>query len=152
MFKMTKRFLAISAILLILLCTTVFICMGMFLDEKSKEAISEIGTIYMSEMSQQIHQKFDAIIDLQLSKTEGIVRRTPEENVQYGDEMIRELTLSAQVRDFTYLGLYTKDGQEQIIYGNPIKVVDEEEFYEILNDVLKEETRRMTSGLDINGN
>lgn len=147
MFKMTKRFFAISGICLIALCSAVFVWIGSYMNQKSEKAITEIGAIYMSEMSKQIHQKFDAIIDLKLSQAQGIVKRTPQENAQYGNAMIQELALSAEIREFTYLALYTEDEQQQIIYGNPVKIVKPEEFSEILKD----KSKRVTTGFDENG-
>ncbi len=147
MFKMTKRFFAISGICLIALCSAVFVWIGSYMNQKSEKAITEIGAIYMSEMSKQIHQKFDAIIDLKLSQAQGIVKRTPQEDVWYGDAMIQELALSAEIREFTYLALYTEDEQQQIIYGNPIRIVKPEEFSEILKD----KSKRVTTGFDQNG-
>lgn len=144
---MTKRFFAISGICLIALCSAVFVWIGSYMNQKSEKAITEIGAIYMSEMSKQIHQKFDAIIDLKLSQAQGIVKRTPQEDVWYGDAMIQELALSAEIREFTYLALYTEDEQQQIIYGNPIRIVKPEEFSEILKD----KSKRVTTGFDQNG-
>lgn len=147
MFKMTKRFFAISGICLIALCSAAFVWIGSYMNQKSEKAITEIGAIYMSEMSKQIHQKFDAIIDLKLSQAQGIVKRTLQENAQYGNAMIQELALSAEIREFTYLALYTEDEQQQIIYGNPVKIVKPEEFSEILKD----KSKRVTTGFDENG-
>ena len=148
MFKMTKRFFAISGICLITLCGAVFVWIGSYMNQKSEKAITEIGAIYMSEMSRQIHQKFDAIIDLKLSQAQGIVKRTPQESARYGDEMIHELALSAEIREFTYLALCTEDEEQQIIYGSPIKIVNQEEF----SEVLKDKNKRVTTGFDENGN
>ena len=147
MFQMTKRFFAISGICLFLLCTAVFVWIGSYMNSKSEKAITEIGTIYMSEMSEQIHQKFDAIIDLKLSQAQGILKRTPQDGVQYSDTMLQELALSAEIREFTYLALYTEDEQEQIIYGDPIKIVNKQEF----SEVLKDKSQRVTTGYDKNG-
>lgn len=150
MFKMTKRFFAISGICLIILCIGVFIRIGTFMNKKSGETITEIGTIYMSEMSKQIHQKFDAIVDLKLSQAQGIIRRTPQETAQYGEQMIQELVLSAEIREFTYLGLYAKDGKEEVLFGKPLNMTDSKrkEFLEILND----KSKKVTSIIDENGN
>lgn len=147
MFQMTKRFFAISGICLFLLCTAVFVWIGSYMNSKSEKAITEIGTIYMSEMSEQIHQKFDAIIDLKLSQAQGILKRTPQDSVQYSDTMLQELALSAEIREFTYLALYTEDEQEQIIYGDPVKIVNKQEF----SEVLKDKSQRVTTGYDKNG-
>ena len=147
MFKMTKRFFAVSGICLILLCTIVFVWVGTLMSQKSENTIIDIGTIYMSEMSKQIHQKFDAIIDLKLSQAQGIVKRTPQTDEEYTDELAQELALSAEIREFTYLGLYTEDGQEQVLYGSHVDSVNKEEFMEVLHD----KTKRMTTGFTANG-
>ena len=147
MFKMTKRFFAVRGICLILLCTIVFVWVGTLMSQKSENTIIDIGTIYMSEMSKQIHQKFDAIIDLKLSQAQGIVKRTPQTDEEYTDELAQELALSAEIREFTYLGLYTEDGQEQVLYGSHVDSVNKEEFMEVLHD----KTKRMTTGFTANG-
>lgn len=147
MFQMTKRFFAISGICLVVLCTAVFVWIGSYMNQKSEKAITEIGAIYMLEMSKQIHQKFDAIIDLKLSQAQGIVKRTPQQGVQYSDTMLQELALSAEIREFTYLALYTENEEEQIVYGKPIRIVDKQEFSEILKD----KSKRVTTGYDENG-
>ena len=147
MFQMTKRFFAISGICLVVLCTAVFVWIGSYMNQKSEKAITEIGAIYMLEMSKQIHQKFDAIIDLKLSQAQGIVKRTPQRGVQYSDTMLQELALSAEIREFTYLALYTENEEEQIVYGKPIRIVDKQEFSEILKD----KSKRVTTGYDENG-
>ncbi len=147
MFRMTKRFIAVSAICLIVLCTAVFVWIGTYMNQKSEKAITEIGAIYMLEMSKQIHQKFDAIIDLKLSQAQGIVKRTPQEDVQYSDSMLQDLALSAEIREFTYMALYTEDEKEQIVYGKPIEIVNKQEFSEILKD----KSKRVTTGYDENG-
>ncbi len=148
MFQMTKRFFAISGICLVVLCTAVFVWIGSYMNTKSEKAITEIGATYMLEMSKQIHQKFDAIIDLKLSQAQGIVKRTPQESARYSESMLQELALSAEIREFTYLALYTEDEQEQIIYGKPIKIVNQQEFSEILEN----KSKRVTTGFDENGN
>ncbi len=146
MFRMTKRFITVSGVCLIVLCTAVFVWIGTYMNQKSEKAITEIGAIYMLEMSKQIHQKFDAIIDLKLSQAQGIVKRTPQEDVQYSDSMLQDLALSAEIREFTYMALYTEDEKEQIVYGKPIEIVNKQEFSEILKD----KSKRVTTGYDEN--
>ena len=91
MFKQTKRFLLASVSFLIVLCITIFIWIGIYMNKKSEVAIGDIGKIYMSEMSKQLQQKFDAIIDLRLSQMDGIVLRTPPYNVKYSEALMEEL-------------------------------------------------------------
>ncbi|MDE7038053.1 MAG: response regulator, partial [Lachnospiraceae bacterium] len=109
MFKKTKEFLFVSVSCLVILCVVIFLWIGSTMSGKSLKAINEIGKLYMSEMSKQLQQKFDAIISLQISQLEGVVKRTPPETVSYGEDMLEELALSAEVRQFVHLGLYRKD-------------------------------------------
>ncbi len=103
MFKETKKLLLASIVGLIALCVGVFFWISATMSGKSGETISEIGMIYMSEMSKQLQEKFAAIVDLRLAQIEGIIRRTPPDTISYGEEMISELNKSADIREFSYL-------------------------------------------------
>lgn len=106
----------------------------MQMDRGSTEAVNDVGRLYMSEMNKQIQEKYTTVVDLKLSQVEGIIKRTPPESVHYGEEMLEELVISAEVRNFTYLGLYREDGTCEVIYGEPVQVIDEPEFLEGLSD------------------
>ncbi len=147
MFKQTKRFLLASVSFLIVLCITIFIWIGIYMNKKSEVAIGDIGKIYMSEMSKQLQQKFDAIIDLRLSQMDGIVLRTPPYNVKYSEELMEELAVSTEIRGFTYLGLYTYDGNSETVYGEPVTAFDQEELLEVLQTTDK----KVTSGYNEKG-
>ena len=142
MFKQTKRFLLASLCCLVILCITVFLWLGRTMNAKSQNAISRVGTIYMSELNRQLQQKFTAIVDVQMTQLEGIVKGTPPETVSYGEEMREELSFSAGVREFTYLALYSEDGDYEVILGEPVTMYDEAEFEHILEN----EDYKVTSG------
>ncbi len=147
MFKQTKKFLLASLFCLVVLCIAVFLWLGSTMENKSQKAISEVGTIYMSEMNRQLQQKFAAIVDLQMTQVEGIVKRTPPETVSYGDAMLEELNLGASVREFTYLALYAADGEAETILGEPVTMYDEKEFKKTLDS----RDNKVTSGYFPNG-
>lgn len=142
MFKQTKRFLLASLFCLIVLCITDFLWLGRTMSNKSQEAISKIGTIYMSEMNRQLQQKFMAIVDLQITQLEGIVMTTPPKTVSYGEELLEELKLSGSVREFSYLALYAADGEAEIILGEPVTMYTEAEF----KDISENKDYKVTSG------
>lgn len=146
MFKRTKRFLLISMCCLVLLCVLIFIWLSSAMTGKSEEAINEVGKIYMSEMSMQLQQKFDAVTTSWISQVEGIIRRTPPEKHQYGEEMLDELALGASVRGFEYLGLYTFDGDHEDVYGGAVSFFSEEEFQSTMG-----EEKKIISGYDAEG-
>ena len=134
MFRQTKKVLIVSLTCMIILCSIVFAWILTSMSGKSQEAITDIGEIYMSEMSRQLKQKFSSILELRLSQVEGIIRRTPPGSTADLKEMREELALSASVREFEYLGLYDKDGKGEILYGDPIRLVDEDAFRRALQD------------------
>lgn len=147
MIKNTKKFLLISFSILISVCIVMFTITSVYVSGKSDGAINEIGMIYMSAIAKQMQEKFDAVIDSQILEMEGIVERHPPETMVYGSEMIEQLVLSAQVRDFLYLGLYTKDGDCEVIYGKEVEYESEEVFHNVLQD----SSLRVFSGLSVEG-
>ncbi len=146
MFKQTKRFLFASACCLAALCVAVFLWVSVYMSARSEDAISEIGMIYMSEMSKQLQQKFEAVIDLRLSQAEGIAGLFASEDMDH-QELKERLSENAEVREFTYLGFYTEEGESESVYGGDVAAVNYEEFLE----VLREEGKRVFSGVDENG-
>lgn len=132
MINKMKKMLLISLACMIALCIVVFICVATVMSQKSQKAINDIGMIYMSEMNKQLQQKFDAVINLRLLQLEGIANRALLETVTDGEEMKETLALNAKVREFTYLGLYAKDGTCEVIYGDPIEIADSIAFGESL--------------------
>ena len=134
MFKNTKKFLIVGFSFLIVVCIFSFWNISMQMDRGSTEAVNDVGMLYMSEMNKQLQEKYTTVIDLRLSQVEGIIKRTPPESVHYGEEMLEELVISATVRDFSYLGLYRADGTCEVVYGEPIRIIDEPEFLEGLSN------------------
>ncbi len=132
MIQKPKKFLLISFTALILLCIGVFSWVALTMSRRSEASISEIGAIYMGEMNRQLQQKFTAIVELRLSQVKGITERTSYEAVEFGPDMKEEMALSASVREFTYLGLYSMDGTCDVIYGDPVEIVDQERFLSVL--------------------
>ena len=130
--KKTISFFRRSIISVVAVSIVVFIALTAFMSVKTEESVREISYRYMSEMSIQVQQKFQSIIDLRLSQVEGIERRTPPEDVVYGEAMLDELITNAQVRDFTYLALYTEDGEDEVIYGDKLHFMDGQNVMERL--------------------
>ena len=126
MFRQTKKFLLAIQDCLVALCIAEIVRLGNVMEEKSQKAISQVGTIYMSELNRQLQQKFVAIVNLQMTQLEGIVERTPPETVDYGEDMLYELSLSGSVRKFSYLALYNSDGECEPIIGDSVKLYDED--------------------------
>ncbi len=140
-----NRFLIISVICTIVICSTVFFFTTLYMKAKTTESIQDIGDMYMSEMNSQIQHKFSIVIDLRRSQIEGLLQEIPAQSTHYGDEFINQLKSRAQVRDFDYIGLYTQGGDIENIFGGAISFLDTEEFKTILNNNDKKITRAMNS-------
>lgn len=139
--KKTMRFLWISLACVLVLGVGVFTWINTYMLRESRRAINEVGEIYMAEMNRQMRLHFRSITDLCLSQVEGIVWRTPPESVQeYGEEMLEELAVSAEIRGFSHLSIYSTQGEFNVIYGEPLTIINEEPFLQSLNQGEKKVT------------
>lgn len=145
--RSTIRFLFASIIGLIILGVAVFLWMGIEVKSKTEAAVNELSNLYMSEMSSQLEKKFEAVIDLQLAQVEGVVRRIEKEDLEDYESLREELILSAEIRDFKFLGLYTEDGEGDTIYGEPVEVSNKDEFLRML----RSDDVRISSGFNKSG-
>ncbi|MDE5699763.1 MAG: response regulator [Lachnospiraceae bacterium] len=129
-----KKFLLIGFSLLAIACMVMVGFLSSIIAGKSNVAINQIGSIYMSAMVKQMQEKFDVVVDMQISELKGIIERHPPESVEYDQDMFDQLALSAQVRNFVYLGLYTEDGESETIYGSDVEYDSEITFRNVLGD------------------
>jgi len=119
--KKIKKLLGWSFSGVILVCIIVFVWLVLFMTQKTKEAVTEASEIYMSEMNNQVQQKFQSIISLRLEQVDVIMRRTPAESSEFGQKMLDSLCESAEIRDFVYLGFYKENGELETIYGENVE-------------------------------
>lgn len=133
MYQKTKKKLWFSFSGLIIICIVIFAWIYRFLGEKNEETVTKIGMTYMSEMNRQLEQKYSTIIDMRRAQVEGILRRTPPESVNYDEAMLKEMRLNANVRNVSYMGFYTRDGEGETIYGEPVELEDTKEFERFLH-------------------
>lgn len=119
-----NKFLVLSCIGLIIVCATVFLLLTVFMEGRTTESLEGVNKIYMSEMNIQLQQKFSSIVGLRLTQVEGVMKRTEPDKQEYGNELIEELTLSGEVRNFIYLAFLTEDGKMEKIYGKDVEMGD----------------------------
>ncbi len=122
--KKTKRFFMRSVISIFLLCIAVFIWLTIYMGRKTEHAIRNTTSIYMSEMSQQIQEKFTAVIDLRLQQVEEMIQFNPPQSAVYGEKMRNTLAENARMRNFTYAGLYAPDGEMEDLYGSNVDLLN----------------------------
>ncbi len=129
--KKTMRFLRNSAIFILILCVAIFSFLAFYMNGKSSGTITEIGTIYMSGMSEQISIHFEKTMGLRLAQVEELEKEVPPQEAD--QELLEELTYSGQARGFDYLAFYNTDGSFDMIYGENVKVTDPEPFFLSMN-------------------
>lgn len=144
----TIRFLQISLILVSVLCVGIFSFLAVYMNYKSSDTISEVGNIYMSGMNERIVLHFKTTIEMRLSHVEDLERLLSSEKNTDNKKLRDELIYYAQARGFGYLGLYSQDGDFEMLYGNELKVVDSEPFLQSL----KNNQKKVAVGEDAQGN
>lgn len=93
-----------------------------YVSMKTSTAVDEITNIYISEINEQIKQKFGAISHLRVDQVAAVIQRTMAGNDVKLDDEREDIRLSAEVRGFTWLGLYTGDQKLESIYGEKIEI------------------------------
>lgn len=117
-----KKFFTFSVFSVLLVCTIVFSWAIVYMQKQTESSVEDISNIYMEEVSFQIQQKFASIIDLRLDQVEGAIRRSEQEAMDTWEDLIQDLRFSAEVRDFTYMGIYTESGEVQRITGKQLDI------------------------------
>ena len=125
----TIRFLTASLILVSILCAFIFSFLAFFMGNQSRNTLNEVGTIYMSSMSEQISLHFETTMNLRLSQVQALTTTTPPEQNLEEEGLRQNLAFNAQARGFDYLGFYLEDQTLDTIYGQPATVIDPDPFY-----------------------
>ncbi len=143
----TARFLVISLIGVALLCVCVFSFLAFHMSVQSARTINEVGTLYMSSMSQQISIHFESIIGLQMNQLKTLADTIPSSEIHTSRTLQENLIAQAQARDFTYLGFCASDGSLEMLYGSQLTVTDPQPFLDSLN----KEQQRVAIGTNASG-
>lgn len=117
----TTRFLMISLTLVSAFCVFIFSIQTIWSNAMGAKAITDIGVIYMSGMSEQVATHFGTTIELRLSQVEALVDSVPPKRNNDESTARVALTYSARSRGFEYLAFYTADGEFDMIYGPRIE-------------------------------
>ena len=129
----TTRFLITSLVAVALLCVCVFSFFGIHMGNQSARTINQVGTLYMSSMSQQISSHFESLIDVQMSQLKTLASTIPSDSVHSDPALQEELIAQAKARDFAYLGFYGNDGSLEMLHGSQVSVTDPQPFLNSLN-------------------
>ncbi len=143
----TTRFLIGSFCMLLLLSVGTFALLGYYMSNISKDAIDEVGDLYMTGINEQISSHFETLINLKLEQVETVVEvvSVDGDNV---DDLYDELIYRVHVRNFDYLALCSENHTLEMLYGNQISLIDPEPFFESLDN----NEKKVAVGEDIAGN
>ena len=103
----TTHFLAVSLAAVLVLCVAVFSFLAYYMNKKTMDTISEVGTVYMTGMNERISIHFQTTIELRLSQVEALLRDYPHQGDTRGD-MRDKLSYSAEAL-ITWLSVRTED-------------------------------------------
>jgi len=145
--KKTMHFLRVSFFSVIVICILVFVSLIGFMTSKTEDTITEVSNIYMSEINNQIQQKFSSILELRMSQLKGVYDRTPPDTSISRKDILKELQVSAEVRGFSSLDMLSEDGEIESVYGNMISIVGTDA---IINE-LKQNEDFVTHGFNKKG-
>lgn len=145
--KKMRNFLKISFSIMLAVYVAVFAFLTLFMGSETDKSISEINETYMSEMNLQLRQKFTSIIDLRLDQIAGIIKRDPPDGAVYNDDLKDALATSADIRGFSYLGLYAEDGTIDHLFGDDIMIKN----IEALDTSLKNDEAIIMHGTNVLG-
>lgn len=72
----TNRFLFFSAVGVVIFLTIVFIMLSNVMKKKSETTLNYVTEIYMEGINEQLRQKFDILMDMELDQLSGVIKRT----------------------------------------------------------------------------
>ncbi len=143
----TVLFLIVSIVLIAATCVLTFSLMTYRMNRRGKEAISDLGTIYMQDMSKQAASNFGTTIDLRLSQVGAIVDSVNPERYASASAIKVALSEVGRRRSFSHLALFSESGEFEMLYGHGIAAEDPQVFLESL----KNGERVMAKGTDDSG-
>jgi signal transduction histidine kinase/DNA-binding response OmpR family regulator len=143
----TTRFLLGSLIGVVLLCVCVFTFFSVHMSGESAHAINEVGTLYMSRMSQQTSSHFESIMALQMDQLRSLADTIPSAEIHHDKALQEELMAQGRARDFSYLGFCDSEGSVQMLYGSQVTVVDPQPFV----DSMENGERKVAIGINEEG-
>ncbi len=144
----TTRFLWGSLISVILLCVCVFSFLAFHMGSVSSRTVNEVGSLYMSSMSEQLSLHFETTINLNLEQMEALSGIMAPDRIHEDPEQQALLASYAKALDFQYLGFYTRQNDFEMLYGSHLTVTDPGPFM----DSLSAGQKKVAVGEDAQGN
>lgn len=135
--KKATRVLVVGLIFVFTFCVVVFVLQRIQLNRKGTQTIGDLGAFYMSGMSEQASEHFGRTIEMLFSQLGDMLEANsePDELLPISDngEAVMEpvrasLRYYAKARGFQYLALCDKQGELDILFGDPLDIQEEDSF------------------------
>lgn len=144
----TTRFLKGSLILLSIFCISIFSFLAFYMNKRNQETITEVGTIYMTGISEQISLHFQTAMGLRMAQLEALTATIPPKGDVDVASTRSTLAFNAEARGFDHLAFFSNDGTFDMIYGDPVQLYHPEPFLNSLNN----NENKISVGTDSSGN
>jgi len=129
--KKVIRFLRLSIIVIVVTCVLVFSFLVIFVNYKSSNAMNDIGSVYMTQMSKRISLHFNTTIESRIEGLNFLIDRA--EKFSDYESRVDILVDGAEARgDLNGLAFYSDSGELEILYGDDITIEDPKPFLESL--------------------
>lgn len=130
--KRKKKLLAISGGTICILYVIIFLFLSVFMNNRSSQAINEVGYKYMSGMSQQLSQQFTTAVELHIEQINSVVNTLFKE-YDNKESIRKDLIGWSTSRGYESLSYLTSDNQIEMLYGNRYTLDYPEGFFKSLN-------------------
>ena len=129
--KATLRFLRCSLVGILALCVVVFTWIATYMVRQSDEAIRQVSSIYMSQISTQLKLHFRSVMELHVVEAAGIAKRVTEASAEGGRDAVQAALLeNGESSGFAYLGLCDAQGRLETGYGPNLEPEETDELRE----------------------
>lgn len=130
----TMRTMLTSIIIGALLCTTMFIFLGVYMNKSTNKTIDEVGEMYLQGMGSQVVKRYETAINLRLDMVDALVTTIDGNESKKESEIVKDqLRINALARGFEYLAFYKNDGSFEMIVGNAAMITDPVPFHTSLS-------------------
>ena len=126
--KQTTRFLLVSLIILILVTVGSFTVFMVNMKRTSKRVITDVGSVYMQNISEKISQNFETMMALRITPLETIIKSVSPSNNSYSKSLTDRLTYEGNIRGYSGMAFLDQNGAFYTIYGEEISLDDPEPF------------------------
>lgn len=119
-----SKILIISIVCGILICTAMFIGLGVYVNSSTTKTVNEAGEMFMAGIGRQSVLRYNAVIDQRITMIKGLDQTYPSDAENVNEHM----GVAAAARDFDYLAYMDADGNLEMVLGENLEINDPEPF------------------------